>query len=562
MIKNNYEITPNLNKKRHHYWRKSMITKIKFQNFKSFRNTEIKLNSDRNILIGENGVGKSTIIQAISLVLSGSLSQISAVGLESLFNVDSIKDFMNSNKNIKDLPKLSIQIFLSEDTEKNNYCLKGIHNYENKDTFGLKLTSEYNSEYTEEIKEALSSGKAFPFEYYKVIFKTFGGKPYTSFNKPFHIKYDLVDTSKISTEKSLNRFIKILFNTQTEEKNRNVIGYAFRQLTDKFSSELYTKYKVNDNSNYQLKINLSNNNDFSKEITATKDNVNVRDIGKGEQVILGVKSSSDSLDSKKNIKDKHILLIEEPENHLSYNNMHRLIQIIEQTSSDRQTIIATHSDMIASRIDISKLILLNNNGKNSVINLNGVDKNTINFFQKAPSNEFLSFVLSKKAILVEGDAEYILMDEFFKTINDKAPFEFGVSIISCGGKSFKNYLNIAILLEKRVAIVTDNDEDNRGKKGFVSVEDNYKDYSSYNNIKIFTDSSPEKYTFEVSLYKENSDFYEKKFVTPQMSNGVLSYLLNNKSESALRLLKYYTSNNENTFNIPSYIKDAIEWIIN
>ena len=129
-------------------------------------------------------------------------------------------------------------------------------------------------------------------------------------------------------------------------------------------------------------------------------------------------------------------------------------------------------------------------------------------------------------------------------------------------KSFKNYLNIATLLKKRVAVITDNDEDNREKKGFVSVEDNYKDYSSYNNIKIFTDSSSEKYTFEVSLYKENSDFYEKKFATPQMSNGVLSYLLNNKSESALRLLKYYTSNNENTFNIPSYIKDAVEWIIN
>jgi len=255
-------------------------------------------------------------------------------------------------------------------------------------------------------------------------------------------------------------------------------------------------------------------------------------------------------------------LIEEPENHLSYNNMHRLIQIIEQTSSDRQTIIATHSDMIASRIDISKLILLNDSEENSIINLNEVDKDTISFFQKAPSNDFLAFVLSKRAILVEGDAEYITMEEFFKTINGKAPFELGVSIISCGGKSFKNYLNIATLLKKRVAVITDNDEDNREKKGFVSVEDNYKDYSSYNNIKIFTDSSSEKYTFEVSLYKENSDFYEKKFATPQMSNGVLSYLLNNKSESALRLLKYYTSNNENTFNIPSYIKDAVEWIIN
>lgn len=538
-----------------------MITKIKFQNFKTFKNTEIELNSDRNILIGQNGVGKSTIIQAISLVISGSISQVSAVGLESLFNVSSIKEFMNGEKKIENLPKLFVQIFLSEDTEKDNYCLKGVHNCEDEDTFGLQLVSEYNPEYTDELKQALLSGNSFPFEYYKVTFKTFGNKQYTSFNKPFHIKYDLVDTSKISTENSLNRFIKILFNKQTEERSRNVIGHSFREVTDKFSSDLYDIYKLKKESKYQLKINLSNNSEFSQELTAIKDDVDVRNIGKGEQVILGVKSSSTSLSSKED-KDKHILLIEEPENHLSYNNMHRLIQIIEETSSDRQTIIATHSDMIASRIDISKLILLNDSDENSIINLNEVDKDTISFFQKAPSNAFLAFVLSKRAILVEGDAEYITMKEFFKTINGKAPFELGVSIISCGGKSFKNYLNIATLLKKRVAVITDNDEDNREKKGFVSVEDNYKDYSTYNNIKIFTDSSSEKYTFEVSLYKENSDFYEKKFATPQMSNGVLSYLLNNKSESALRLLKYYTRNNENTFNIPSYIKDAVEWIIN
>lgn len=250
-----------------------MITKIKFQNFKTFKNTEIELNSDRNILIGQNGVGKSTIIQAISLVISGSISQVSAVGLESLFNVSSIKEFMNGEKKIENLPKLFVQIFLSEDTEKDNYCLKGVHNCEDEDTFGLQLVSEYNPEYTDELKQALLSGNSFPFEYYKVTFKTFGNKQYTSFNKPFHIKYDLVDTSKISTENSLNRFIKILFNKQTEERSRNVIGHSFREVTDKFSSDLYDIYKLKKESKYQLKINLSNNSEFSQELTAIKDDV-------------------------------------------------------------------------------------------------------------------------------------------------------------------------------------------------------------------------------------------------------------------------------------------------
>lgn len=48
------------------------IDKIKIVNFKSFEGEfELKLNKDLNIIVGDNEAGKSTILEAINLVLSG-----------------------------------------------------------------------------------------------------------------------------------------------------------------------------------------------------------------------------------------------------------------------------------------------------------------------------------------------------------------------------------------------------------------------------------------------------------------------------------------------------------
>ena len=47
-----------------------MIREVVIRNFKVFRNFEIQLNSDLNILVGNNEAGKSTILEAIVLALT------------------------------------------------------------------------------------------------------------------------------------------------------------------------------------------------------------------------------------------------------------------------------------------------------------------------------------------------------------------------------------------------------------------------------------------------------------------------------------------------------------
>ena len=60
---------------------------------------------------------------------------------------------------------------------------------------------------------------------------------------------------------------------------------------------------------------------------------------------------------------------------------------------------------------------------------------------KAPDNNVLEFVLSKKVILVEGDSEFILLDAFYKAVSKGASLdEENVHVISVDGTSFKRYM--------------------------------------------------------------------------------------------------------------------------
>lgn len=53
-----------------------MIERIIIKNFKGIKNANIHFNPDKNVIVGNNGVGKSTLIEAISLALGVGLNQL------------------------------------------------------------------------------------------------------------------------------------------------------------------------------------------------------------------------------------------------------------------------------------------------------------------------------------------------------------------------------------------------------------------------------------------------------------------------------------------------------
>ena len=245
------------------------------------------------------------------------------------------------------------------------------------------------------------------------------------------------------------------------------------------------------------------------------------------------------------------VLIEEPENHLSYMKMLELINVIRE-SHNKQIFISTHSDLIATRLNLKNCFLVNSASAN-VISLKDLSEDTAAFFVKAPDNNMLQFVLSNKSILVEGDAEFILMESLYKRTVDKELYASGIGVISVDGKCFKRYLEIAALIQNKVAVITDNDGDYA-----ENITNNYSEYTQdqYPNIRIFSDTDNTRWTFEVCLYEENKVTCEAEFNTPKRRLTILDYMLKNKTESAFMLYK----NRSEVLNVPHYIQEAVRWI--
>lgn len=162
-----------------------MIDNIKLKNFKKFKDIEISFNKQRNILIGENGVGKSTILEAISIILSGSYSRIETLGVDSLLNVEAVSDFMKSDLSIPNLPELITELYFSDYDGPNSFLLSGKNNTDGIEKFGLQLKILPNIEmFGKQIQELLlSESPTFPFDYYKVEFYSFANHSYSSFKK-------------------------------------------------------------------------------------------------------------------------------------------------------------------------------------------------------------------------------------------------------------------------------------------------------------------------------------------------------------------------------------------
>lgn len=191
-----------------------VIKKIKFKNFKRFRNSEIYFNDDLNIIVGDNESGKSTVLQAIDVVASGSRTKVDNIGLEYLFNINAIEEFMAGERKYNDLPELYVELYLNEQS---NYHLNGQINSENLICDGLSLICKPNNELSSEIEEILQQDDiCFPFEYYCISFRTFSGEGYTGYRK--FLKKILIDSTSMNSEYAAREYIKDVYTKNVTPK--------------------------------------------------------------------------------------------------------------------------------------------------------------------------------------------------------------------------------------------------------------------------------------------------------------------------------------------------------
>jgi predicted ATP-dependent endonuclease of OLD family len=515
------------------------IEKIKLHNFRKFQNFVVDFNKDTNILIGDNETGKSTILFALDLVLSGSKNKIENAGFEFLFNQKTITEYLQTEKDYLKLPKLYVEIYINK---QNTEDLNGDNNSEDKNADGLKLLIAPDDNYCNEIINILKYDNTnFPFEFYQSEFKTFQGKPYSGYKK--YVNYIFIDNSRIGSEHAMKEYINNMYNSYVDNAERFDHQNKYRKAKTDFNNEILKDInKKVANGNFGVKND--NKSNMITDLTIFENDIPIEIKGKGRQCLI---KTQFAIGKAKNIID--VVLIEEPENHLSHHNMQLLINQIAEVK-DRQLFIATHNNLVSARLDLRNVIMLSNTNVEP-IPFNTLKDDTAKYFMKAADHNVLEFIMAKKVILVEGDAEYMLMSKMFEIITHEKESKNDVNIISVNGISFKRYLDLAKLLKIKTAVIRDNDYDYK-----KYCQDNYNDYIN-DYIKIFADNDPDRYTFEVNMYLDNKDTCDKLFSKNRKTLNPQEYMLKNKTEAAYTLL---ISNEE--INVPNYIKKAIEWIKN
>lgn len=515
------------------------ITKVILHDFKRFSHMELPLNSKLSVLIGENETGKSSILTAINLVLSGSRSQFETIGPERLIRADAVKSFLASDKKYEDLPRLYVELWLGE---QKNFTLNGANNSKGIVHDGLRLDCCPDDSLSADIREILQSADPiFPFDFYTVKFTTFGGEAYSGYKK--FLQHILIDTAQIGSEYAVRDYVNSMYDAHVVGTERNMHQYEYRKSKQQFRNTALSDLNKR-LSAYSFSIKNDARTNLRTDLTLLEDDIPIDNRGKGRQCFV---KADFALSRTKDGKKLDVVLLEEPENHLSHLNMGRLITKI-RSSEDQQLIIATHSNLIASRLDLRNAILLHT-ATDQAVTLSQLPEGTAKFFLKAPDHGILDFVLSQKVILVEGDAEYILLDRFFTQLAGVTPQEANVYIMSVDGLTFKRYLDVASLLGGKVAVVRDNDGDFP-----LNCVDRYKDYTG-DSIAVFFDADNARHTFEVALYQDNQTVCDKLFLEQRRTLSVQDYMLGNKTEAALALLE-----TEEALHAPDYIARAVKWI--
>lgn len=516
------------------------IRKLKLINFKRFKQFEVEFNSGINTIIGDNEAGKSTILQAIELVASGSRNKVETAGLESLLNKESVADFFTIDKSFENLPELHVEVYLSDDR---NPDVVGKHNSDNANVSGLHMICHPNEDLTTEINQVLAeSNDNFPFEFYAVKFITFNGEAFSGYRR--FLKCLTIDSSQINSEYANKEYIKTVYESTVDHATRVGLKNEYRQQKIQFKEN--NLKQINDSlGDYDFAVRSGSKSNLETDINLIQDDIPIDERGKGQQCFIKTEFVLTRNAEKQAIDT---LLLEEPENHLSHTNMKRLISKISD-SHQNQIIIATHSSLISTRLDLRNSILLNSSN-NQPLTLKELPNSTAKFFMKAPDNNILEFVLSTKVILVEGDAEYMLINALYSKETGRSLEEDSVHVISVGGTSFKRYMELAQTLEIRTAVIRDNDGNYQ-----ANCIDNYADHIK-ENIQVFSDADKSRYTFEVCIYQDNQAICDDLFSGGNIKKAPLEFMLDNKAESAFRIV----DNHSEELEVPEYIRQAIEWI--
>jgi len=416
------------------------LAHIKLENFRIFQDCSIDLLPGLNLIVGENDAGKTALVDAIKIAL-GTLSN-------DWSRVDN-QDFYN------DTESFSIICTLKDiSQEEAAYFLEWL-SFDDAGNFYLKITYRARK---------LSGGKAYATVYAGA--DEDGGVIQGEAKERLRVTYlkPLRDAEFELTPKRNSRFSQILDSYHTfQDKDEHPLVTIMQDANDAVKAYFATGSDgavVQDviNNEYLANFSLTHNPLSSKidissnrlksileklELSILNGSQN-GNLGLGSNNLLFIAAEMLLLKKENDYKGLKLALVEEIEAHLHPQSQLNLIDFLEKQSDSLgfQSILTTHSSILASKIDIQKLILCKRGSAYSLhSNYTKLATGDYEFLRRFLDSTKANLFFANGVIMVEGDAENLFLPALAELI-ERPLYKFGVSIVNVSSTALMRYSRI------------------------------------------------------------------------------------------------------------------------
>ncbi|KAA3607990.1 MAG: ATP-dependent endonuclease [Planctomycetota bacterium] len=474
------------------------IVKAVVKNYKALKDREFQFNEDLNILVGDNDIGKSTLLESIEIALRSTLrgKPIVSALVPALFNRECQQEYLDGDKSEDSLPEILIELYLDGAPE-----LRGWNNSKGEDAEGISMRICFDTDFSEPYAafvQAAETISAIPVEFYQCEWLDFAHARMMRFRPP--VKGLFLDPSRLHPTLGRSQYIRGILDSALERGERSKLNLAYRELRARFDEipsvqEVNSQLDIdNDVTDKDLSItaDVAGDSSWEANLQIALDSVPFQHAGKGEQSQVQIKLG---LLNKANEVD--VVMLEEPENHLTHMNLTRLVGYIEERIGGAQVFITTHSSYVLNTLSFGKVCLMGDEYKRFL----DLDAAVIRRLQRLPGYDTLRAVLARKVVLVEGPSDELVLKRLYLDQHGVLPEVHGIDVIVVRGIGFKNFLHILKSLGHPVHVVRDNDGDYQ-----ANVEEWFAEFEE--PLRVFAPLNNADRSLEPSLISENSESVE------------------------------------------------------
>lgn len=560
------------------------IRKVTINNYRSFRFFEAQL-QQLTVVIGENDTGKTNFFTALSLPLSGNQIDFNQKRLSvSDINKGAVIDFLTSVVNddaeenqLQKTPKVSVTIEFADPKDAYETALLAKWIVADGDEESYKIRYDFKPKDDQDLLEVVKKSLAgktlddinwftLPVELYDYQVVSVNNEKPIAYSDLKHVSVHNInaerdDFSESSSMKSNSIFTKLLMNTLNDE-DKGQINTAYSEFFSTIeNTETFDKIigANEDFENYDSIIkqlectpNLPNLKNILSNITLKYGNEFLYQKGLGQRNLIYIlilfayyKSCGDTF---------NLCCIEEPEAHLSVNNLRLVRDFIEKSSSNSgslvQTLISTHNPSIFNKLKISNVLAFTGE---KAISLSDTPTKLVDYLRKRPNFDILKLLFANKVILVEGPTEEMLISTYLS----KQPALNDIDIIPIGQRGYATFLDIWLTLnkdnqKKKIGVIRDYDNSDVAKARHDAYD------TAHKNVTVRTTTN---YTLEIDLVEaeDNLVLLNGLFEMDGNPKEVSDHMINGKTARMLDVCDAMVDE-ENPLDIklPSHIAEVIE----